>query len=236
MIDETDMSQEKGWYYEARAKTAAASFKRRNIQAVYVPDRQAALKAVLEMIPAGTTVVRGDSISVDQIGIIPELRKRGANKIIDPLERKADGSFAIPEDQQKRVARQAFSADVFLVGSNAVTLDGKLVNTDGRGNRVAPMIYGPDKVIVVAGCNKLVKNLDEALERIRLIAAPINAKRHFLKHQASGMGELPCVRTGTCADCAHDWRICRYTVIIEGAMKWEKDRINVVLVGEDLGI
>lgn len=235
MIDETDISQEKQWYYEWRAKTAVTNFKRRNINAVYVPDRQEALKVVLEMIPTGATVVRGDSISVDQIGIIPELKKR-QQKVIDPLERKPDGSFAVPEAEQKKVARQAFSADVFLVGSNAVTMDGKLVNTDGRGNRVAPMIYGPDKVIVIAGCNKLVKDLNEAFQRIRTMAAPINAKRHFLKHQSSGMGELPCVKTGNCADCSHDWRICRYTVIIEGAMKWEKDRINVVLVGEDLGI
>ena len=123
-----------------------------------------------------------------------------------------------------------------MVGSNAVTLDGKLVNTDGRGNRVAPMIYGPDRVIVVAGANKLVNDMEEALLRIRQIAAPVNVRRHYIKHNNPHFGELPCARTGSCADCNHDWRICRYTVIIEGAMPWERGRINVVLVGEELGI
>ena len=134
------------------------------------------------------------------------------------------------------MARGAFSADIFLVGSNAVTLDGKLVNTDGRGNRVAPLIYGPDKVIVVAGANKLVNDLEEAFQRIRQIAAPVNARRHYLKHHNPHFAELPCARTGQCADCNLDWRICHYTVIIDGAMLWEKGRINLVLVGEELGI
>jgi hypothetical protein len=236
VIDETDLTQEKRWYYENRCNTAVKSFQRKGINAQYALDKREALKAVLEMIAPDLTVFRGDSVTVDQIGIVAALAVRGKNKIVDPLERKADGTFAIPEGEQKKVARGAFSADIFLVGSNAVTLDGKLVNTDGRGNRVAPMIYGPDKVIVVAGANKLVNDLDEALLRIRQIAAPVNVRRHYLKHNNAHFGELPCARTGYCADCNHDWRICRYTVIIEGAMPWEKGRINLVLVGEELGI
>jgi hypothetical protein len=132
--------------------------------------------------------------------------------------------------------REAFSCDVFLAGTNAVTMDGKLVNTDGLGNRVSAMIFGPEKVILVVGANKIVKNLDEAMERIREVCAPMNARRHFLKHHSSEFGDLPCVRTGKCIDCNHDWKICNYTVIIEGAMAREKGRINVVLVGEELGI
>ena len=98
------------------------------------------------------------------------------------------------------------------------------------------MIFGPDKVIVVAGVNKIVKDVNEALERIHNVAAPMNAKRHYLKHHRPEFGDLPCVRTGRCVDCNHGWRICRYTVIIEGAMIREKGRINVVLIGEELGI
>lgn len=236
MIDETDLSQEKQWYYECQAKTAVSNFKRRNINAVYVPDRKEAIKISLEMILPGTKVVRGDSVTIDQIGIMAELQRRGTNKLIDPLERKADGSFLIPEAEQKKAAREAFSADVFLTGANAITLDGKIVNTDGRGNRVAPLIYGPDKVLVLAGANKLVKDQDEAFQRIRRVAAPLNARRHSSKHGASELGELPCVRTGSCADCSHKFRICRYTAIIEGAMPWETGRINVILIGEELGI
>jgi len=87
-----------------------------------------------------------------------------------------------------------------------------------------------------AAISKIVKDVDEALERIHQVAAPINARRHYLKHHYDSLADLPCVRTGRCVDCTHDEKICCYTVIIEGAMSSEKDRINVVLVGEELGI
>ena len=238
MIDETDLSQERKWFYEQQARTAVNSLQKKNVYAQYISTRQEALATVLEMIPLGATVARGDSVTIDQIGIIPELRKRNKqSRVIDPLERGADGLPIFPEiEQRKRVARETFSADIFLVGTNAVTLDGKLVNTDGWGNRVSALIFGPEKVIIVAGVNKIVKDVNEALERIHNVAAPMNAKRHYVKHQWPELGDLPCVRTGSCVNCNHDWRICRYTVIIEGTMVREKGRINVVLVGEELGI
>jgi hypothetical protein len=236
MIDETDISQEKKWLYEQRAKMAVNNFQKRGISAQYISSREEARSVVMDMIPAGVLVARGDSITIDQVGIIPELEKRQQNRIIDPLERAADGSFNRTPEERRKVAIEAFSADIFLVGSNAVTLDGKLVNIDGAGNRVSAMIFGPNKVIFVAGANKIVKNVDEALERIHSIAAPINARRHQLKHHAENFGDLPCVRTGICVDCNNPWRICRYTVIIEGQMGQANKRINVVLVGEELGI
>jgi len=237
MVDETDMSEERKWFYQERAKIVVTNLQRKNMNAQYVSNRQEALTTLIDMIPLGATVARGDSITIDQIEIIPELRKRKQNKIIDPLERDSDGLYIITEiEESRRIARETFSADIFLVGTNAVTLDGKLVNTDGWGNRVSAMIFGPDKVIVVAGVNKIVKDVNEALERIHNVAAPMNAKRHYLKHHRPEFGDLPCVRTGRCVDCNHDWRICRYTVIIEGAMIREKGRINVILIGEELGI
>ncbi|MFC1982380.1 lactate utilization protein [Chloroflexota bacterium] len=236
MTDEADMSAERKWFYEERARVVVTSLQKKNINAQYVPTRAEALSAVLEMIPDGATVVRGDSVSVDQVGIIPELKKRNQNKVINPYEWDADGFFAAETKERRRMQREAFSCDVFLAGTNAVTLDGKLVNTDGLGNRISAMIFGPGKVILVIGVNKIVKDVDEALERIREICAPMNARRHFLKHHFSELGDLPCVRTGKCVDCNHDWRICHYTVIIEGTMVREKGRINVVLVGEELGI
>jgi hypothetical protein len=188
------------------------------------------------MIEKEATVARGDSITIDQIGIIPELRKRNQN-IIYPLEVDENGRHIIPNiEGRKRIARETFLADIFLVGTNAVTLDGKLVNTDAWGNRVAAMIFGPDKVIIVAGVNKIVKDVNEAIERIRQVSAPINARRHYVKHHRAEFGELPCTKTGRCVDCNHDWRICRHTVITEGTMIREKGRINVIMVGEELGI
>lgn len=236
MIDETDLTEEKKWFYEQRAKTVIYNLKRKNIDAQYTFYKQEALSKVLELIPVNAVVARGDSITIDQLDIIPELEKR-KNKIIDPLARDADGSFAFPDIKQRvKIARAVFSADVFLVGTNAITLDGKLVNMDAWGNRVSAMIFGPEKVIIVAGVNKIVGNLDEALDRIRNFAAPMNAKRHYLKHHRTEFATLPCVVTGKCADCNHDWRLCHHTVIIDGTMIREKGRINVVLVGEPLGI
>lgn len=237
MVDETDMSTEMKWFYEERAKVVVNNLQKKNINAQYVATRAKALSAVLEMIPEGTKVVRADSVSVDQVGIIPALKNRNRNTLVDPFEREADGSL-VPEVQENRwkMWREAFSADVFLTGTNAITLDGKLVNIDGMGNRVAPIIFGPEKVILVIGANKIVKDLNEAIDRIHNVCAPINAKRHALKHHRPEFGELPCAKTGRCVDCGHDWRICRATVIIEGAMVVVKGRINVVLVGEELGI
>ena len=231
-----DLSEERKWFYEERARVAVANLQKRNINAQYTSSREEALSVVLGMIPEGVAVVRGDSVSLDQVGVIPELRKRNQNKVIDPFERDAEGFYLADDEQVWRMQREAFTSDVFLTGTNAITLDGKLVNIDGRGNRVAAMIFGPKKVIVVAGVNKIVKDVDEAVERIHNIAAPINAKRHYLKHHIAEFGDLPCVKTGRCVDCNHDWRICRNTVIIEGAYARVKGRINVVLVGEELGI
>ncbi len=123
-----------------------------------------------------------------------------------------------------------------LSAISAITLDGRLVSIDGNGNRVAAMIYGPRKVICVVGVNKIVKDVDEALERIHHYAAPINNKRHYLNNHVPEFIDLPCVKTGTCVDCKHPFRVCNYTMIIEGAMPQHRGRINVVLVGEELGI
>jgi len=236
MIDETDLSQELRWFYEERAKRVVAKLQKMNVNAIYTPTRDKALAAVMGMIPEGAKVARGDSISVDQVGVIDELMKRNRNEVIDPFERDAEGWPVLKGKDRRQAQKEAFFADVYITGANAITLDGKVVSTDGVGNRVAPVIFGPEKVVLVIGANKIVKDLEGALRRIHEIAAPINAKRHALKHDVPEYGLLPCVVTGVCTDCNHEWRICRYTIIIEGSMVREKDRINVVLVGEELGI
>jgi hypothetical protein len=139
-------------------------------------------------------------------------------------------------ERRRQLQREALLSDVFLTSTNAITLDGRLVNIDGTGNRVAAMVFGPKKVIVVAGKNKIVKNVEEGLSQIHGVCTPMNIIRHRLKHGSGGPDEVPCVKTGKCADCYHEWRICRYTVIIEGQMPDDKDRIKVVLVGEPMGI
>ena len=236
MLDERDIREERHWLYQEQARVAVANLQKRNMNAQYVPNRQKALSTVIEMIPVGVTVCCGDSVTLEQVGVVSELRKRNQNNVLNPMERNADGSPVITGEERLKIQRAAFSSEVFLTGTNAVTLDGKLVNTDAMGNRVAPMIFGPSKVIVIAGTNKIVKNTSEAIERIHQVAAPINAKRHAIKHNMEAFGNLPCAKTGFCTDCNSDSRICRYTVIIEGSLGRQKDRINVVLVGEELGI
>jgi len=236
MVDERDISRETASYHEQRAQKVIENLQKRGMSGQYTASRNEALSAVLDMITPGAVVARGDSISLDQIGLLAELLKRNQNTLIDPFQTDADGFWAEAAEERQRMMRESFFADILVTGTNAITLDGKLVNIDGHGNRVAAMVFGPGKVILVAGINKIVKDVDEALERIHQFAAPINARRHYLKHNIENFSDLPCVKTGSCVDCRHEWRICNYTVIIEGAMHRHRGRINVVLVGEELGI
>ena len=181
-MDERDITQEMKWYYEVRAQAVIKNLLKREMNAQYAPSRQEALNAVMEMIPPGATVARGDSVSVDQVGVQEELVKQNRNRVINPLTRDEKGFFTYGTEDRYRLEREVFSADVFITGTNAVTLDGRLVSIDGHGNRVSAMVFGPRSVIFVVGANKIVKDVDEALARIRNFATPINAIRHSLKH------------------------------------------------------
>ena len=236
MVDETDISQEMKWFYEERAKAAVVNLNKRDINAQYVPTRQEALSAVMAMIPDGARVARGDSSTLEQVGIPDILREHSHIKFLDAQSRTDDGLYVLDWEARFNMQRKAFFADIFLTGTNAVTLDGKLVNIDGLGNRVAPMIFGPKKVIVIVGANKIVKDVDEALVRIHQLAAPMVGHRHYLRHHIKDFANLPCVRTGRCPDCNNKWKMCINTVITEGTYGRVKGRMNVVLVGETLGI
>ena len=230
MSNEADIQQEEDWFNEKLAQRCLNALKRNNIPGYYAPDRSQALTQVLDMIPSGVAIGVGDSVTLRQVGLIEELEKRGSHQIFNPFRK--EGEDYIPATMREMVGKgmKALSVDFFLSGLNAVTLDGKIVNTDGEGNRVAGFLFGPRKVIAIAGINKIVANLDEALERIKRTAAPINAYRHLIKH---GMEAPPCAVTGVCVDCHHPKRICCYTVIVEFQ---RRPRIEVVIVGEKLGI
>ena len=132
---------------------------------------------------------------------------------------------SLSPEEKMAVRRQQLVCDVFLSGTNALTLDGWLLNVDGTGNRVAAMTFGPKKVIIVTGTNKIVEDLDSALERIRLKASPMNNKRLGLPN--------PCATTGVCMECEGDTRICNiYTVL---RRKPSATDITVVIIGEELG-
>jgi hypothetical protein len=234
-LDERDLKPENQWYMEQLSGKCINALEKNRIGGFYAAGKEEACSQVLEMIPQGCSVGIGDSVTLYQIGLIQQLHKSNNYEMINPFWQD-DGGWKTPfEREGVDKMKAAIRADVFLTGTNAVTLDGKLVNIDGFGNRVAAMVFGPGKVIMVAGANKVVPNVDEALKRIKQIAAPINSKRHHLKHD---MHMPPCAISGVCSDCKHEFRICRTTVIIEQGLlrRSGKPRLNLVLVGEELGI
>jgi hypothetical protein len=166
----------------------------------YVETVADAAKIIRDRIPPEARVGMGGSTSLMQLGIIEELIKRGQLTRSRP--------------------------DIYLTGSNAITLDGKLVNTDMTGNRVASMIFGPKQVIVVAGINKVVKDVPAALDRIKSVIAPNIARNAGLK--------TPCAIEGRCTDCKSPLRVCTVTTIIEA--KPRMTQISIILVGEDMGL
>ena len=215
------------WQYEVLSKKAVAALEGRGMKAFYAPSRREALSIVMELIPRGTTIGRGDSMTLHEIGLISALTEARYN-FVDPYSEEHK-HLSLPE--RIELWREILLCDIFVTGTNALTLEGELVNVDAGGNRVAPLLFGPRKVIVVVGANKLVSNEEEGLKRVREIVAPRNAKRLGYR--------LPCVKTGICTDCNVPDRICRQVVIIKrdsGDRLYGEPRIHVVIVGEELGL
>jgi L-lactate utilization protein LutB len=235
---ETDLSteQEQRIVYEKLARKAMENLIRRGMDAKFAADRKEALSMVMDMIPEGASVGTADSATLLQVGVFSALKKRDRNEIFNPFIRSEDGELVVKGEARHEIMREVFLSDVYVIGTNAVTLDGKLVNIDAYGNRVAAMIFGPRKVIVVVGANKIVKDVEEAVKRVRNVCAPQNVIRHVTKHHAHHYQDLPCAKTARCVDCTHPWKICNYTTIIEGVRQSERGRMNVILVGERLGI
>jgi hypothetical protein len=200
------------------------ALKKGRFNAVFVRNRKEALQCVLDQIPNGASVGAGDSVTLKEIGIFEELKRRNFT-VYWPFDE------GVPREERRGVARRALLADVFLSSSNALTVEGQIVNVDATGNRVAGMIFGPRKAIVVVGINKIVQNLDKALERIRNTAAPLNAKR--IKKER-GWETLPCTEVGRCVNCDLENRICNITTIIE--KKPRAIDMMVIIVGEKLGL
>ena len=226
---EADTTQEEEWYNAKLAQRCLDALAKNNIPGHYCPDTNSACAKVLELIPPDISVGFGDSVTLYQAGIIAGLENRKANVLLHPFYH--DGAVHYPESRRDTVkkGREILGADYYVTGVNAVTLDGKLVNTDGLGNRIAGLIFGPHRVIVVAGINKIVPDLEQALLRIKTVAAPLNSYRHWVKH---GFSPAPCATTGTCSDCRSRHRICSYTAIVEHQ---SRQRIQVVLIGQKLG-
>jgi hypothetical protein len=195
-----------------------------NFDAKFAETIDAAKEIILKTVSKDTVVGIGDSATIKQMEILEELEKRGS-RVLNPFSREltTDPTMTGVRDD---VSRKIFSCDVLVTGTNAVTVNGKLVNIDAVGNRVASMIFGPRKAFIVVGRNKIVKDVDEALYRIKNIIAPYHAR---VKEFAT-----PCAKTGKCVDCNAAKRICSVTTIME-KKPWRTD-LTVILVDEDLGL
>jgi hypothetical protein len=206
------------WHDEAIAGRVVAALKRNGFEAVYFPRREEAAKFVLGFVGPGMSVGFGGSETIRELGIAEQARAQGA-EILD------HGRPDLSPEARQDVRRRELVCDLFLSSANAITLDGCLVNVDGNGNRVAALAFGPKKVIVVAGVNKICSDVDAAFERIRIYASPMNNKRLGLAN--------PCTATGICMDCDAGSRICRiYSVLRKRPLSAD---FTVALVGESLG-
>lgn len=193
------------------------ALKARHFDAYYCDCKEDAVKTALALIPPGALVSWGGSATLAETGLLEVLKKQ-----CNVLDRDTAGT---PQERAE-IARRALLCDVFLMSANAVSEDGQLVNVDGNGNRVAALVYGPKSVIVVAGINKVVKTLEDALSRARTVAAPQNAQRFENLH-------TPCLQTGSCADCTSADSICAY--VLTTRISRPAGKIKVILVGENLG-
>ena len=202
---------------EKAAGKVIKNLARRNIEACYCPTSREAVDKLLEMIPAGSSVTWGGSMSIRDIGIPAALADAGKYEVYD--RDKAPDRAAATE-----IYLKAFSCDYYLSSANAITEDGVIVNIDGTGNRVAAITFGPRNVIFVIGMNKLTQNVDAALARARSLAAPVNTARFDI--------QTPCKLDGVCHNCLSDDCICNYIHYLRHS---PKGKHKVILVGESIG-
>lgn len=218
------MEEVKGWYEDKKIQRTLTALKKNGFHTVFALTRRDACEEALNLIPPNAQVGVGGSTTIREINLIERLNERGNIVVQHWLPSPGEGTIT--------TMRKAMASDVFLSSSNAVTEDGKLINTDGTGNRVAAMIFGPTKVIVIAGINKIVKDVAEGIRRIKNVAGPMNVRR--LNMSKKTKYKTPCAVTGLCTDCDSQDRICRVTTILERTPDWGVD-IAVILVGEELG-
>ena len=204
-------------YYKNLSNTVLKGFQRRFIEGYYCETKEEAKALALSLVSDKASVSFGGSVTLDETGILAELRSRTDITLYDR-------ATATTPEENKKIMHDALSCDYYFMSSNAITVDGELINIDGNGNRVAALIYGPENVIIVAGMNKIVKTVEEGISRTRNVASPQNCVR-LNKN-------TPCAVNGVCGNCLAD-TICNQIVITIASRI--PQRIKVILVGEELG-
>ena len=194
-----------------------ANLKKRNMEGYFYEDSASCVRAILDLIPEGSSISWGGSASVQESGMMDAL-KNGSYELIDR-------SLAKTPEEQREIYGRTVMSDYYFMSTNAITYEGELVNIDGNGNRVACLIHGPRHVIIIAGMNKVATTLEGAFERARTMACPPNAVRLDKK--------TPCAATGKCGDCLSPDCFCNQIVVTRRS--GHTGRIKVFLVAEDLG-
>lgn len=214
---------------EIKINNVISSLNKNNMTGIYAPDALSALEEVKKLLKEGDTVSMGGTVTAKECGVIPLLKSGKYNF----LDRSREG---ITPDEIEKLYRDTFSADAYITSTNAITESGELYNVDGNSNRVSAMLFGPKKVIVIAGYNKIVHDIDDAIKRVKTTAAPANTMRLSC--------DTPCSKTGKCISlskydskicdgCSSSDRICaNYTVM---SHQKKPGRVFVILIGEELG-
>lgn len=204
--------------YKTLGNTMIKNFKKRNMEAFYCETSAEAVELALELMKDGGTVGMGGTETVKETGLLKAVQEATHLEFIDR-------DVAMTPEEKKEIFFKTMQSNYFLMSSNAITIDGELVNIDGNGNRVACLIHGPEQVIILAGMNKIVENVEAGMERIGTHAAPPNAARLGRK--------TPCAALGHCGDCQSEDCMCCQIVITRRSL--HKGRIKVILIGEELG-
>lgn len=207
------------WNYEQKCQKAVKALSKNGFKAIYCGTKQEAFNYIMQETRGSNSIGFGGSLSVADLNLA-EILKDSGKELLN------HGIPGLSPEERLSIMRRQLTCDLFLTGTNALTLEGRLVNIDGSGNRAAAMFFGPQKVIIVSGRNKIAENTKEALRRIKAYAAPPNARRLNMN--------TPCAETGFCTDCDSPNRICRITTIIEKKPRFTD--IHVLVVNEDLGL
>lgn len=212
------MSEQVNSRQQAEGLQVVEALQKNRFTAVYYPTAEAALEELLKVVPADASVGIAGSWTLIKLGVVEKLDARGNTVYCHHRP-------GLSPEEVLDIRRKQLTCDVFLTSTNAIVEDGRLVNMDATGNRVGAMMFGPKKVIVIAGVNKIVASIDEAEERIRTTAAPQNNKRLNRPN--------PCVTAGHCVDCQGPTRLCNISTVIH--KRPPATDIHVWIVGEELG-
>lgn len=259
MVNELDFTEERRQLFDIQGGIMKRNFERRHVQCTLLHKKEdiyAFIEKYIFTLQESERIEKiafSDGVTLYQLDLFNWIKNKYPHfDINQPLERGNGGHYKIYGDQPEgrmslpyaewkektdawyENARQSLLSDLLIISCNAITMDGCICSIDGLGNRVAGMIFGPKHVLCIAGRNKICPSVEAAMNKIHNHVVPMTYIRHINKHSAS-FQDVPCVKTGKCHDCYHEYSSCRDVVVVRGQIKQHADRIHLVVINEDLG-